>query len=206
MAVLAVLAALAGTSCKGSADSASSAAPSTPVAGAPVGGAHTSPKPKPKPKPRSEQVRPAPPAALHAACPLLRVSDLRRLLGSGSHTQVVATEDHTEVPHGNSVSHMCLYGKPGANAAFSLDVQTHAHPVLSPAQVIANVVKAAQAPTHRVSGVGEAATFYTLPDGVSTMTAAKRSAGQVRIVIFLAPRVVPEEKFISVEKLVLSRI
>jgi hypothetical protein len=101
---------------------------------------------------------------------------------------------------------MCLYGKPGASTAFTLDVQTHAHPVLSPGQVIANVAKAAPVPTHKVYGVGQAATFYTLPDGVSLMTAAKRSAGQVRIAMFAAPRVVPERKFVDVEKLVLSRI
>lgn len=193
-----VLAILACTSCKGSADGASSAGPSTPAA-ASASAAHVS---SPKPEP----ARPAPPATLNAACPLLPVSDLKRLLGSSGRSQVAATEDHSEAPHGNSVSHMCLYGKPGADAAFSLDVQTHAHPVLSPAQIIANVAKAAPVPTHKVSGVGQAATFYTLPDGVSIMTAAKRSAGQVRIAMFAAPRVVPQQKFIDVEKLVLSRI
>jgi hypothetical protein len=190
-----LLALLACTSCKGSTDSAASAPPSTPAAGASVNAAHISPKP-----------RPTPPAAVKAACPLLPVSDVKRLLGGNSHSQVVATEDHSEVPQGDSVSHLCAYSKPGGKSAFTLDVQTHAHPVLSPTQIIANVDKAANAPTHRVSGVGQAATFYKLPDGFSAMTAAKRSAGQVRIVIFVAPTIVPEQNFIDVEKLVLSRI
>jgi hypothetical protein len=194
---MSVLAILACTSCKGSTGNASSAAPSTPAASALASTAHTSPKPEPDP---------APPATINAACPLLPVSDLKRLLGGTGHSKVVATEDHTEAPHGNSVSHMCVYGKPGANPAFSLDVQTQAHPLLSPAQVVASIAKAAQAPTHQVSGVGQTATFYTLPDGYSVMAAAKRSASQVRIVIFAAPRIVPEQKFIAVEKLVLSRI
>ncbi|GAA3841535.1 hypothetical protein [Streptomyces chiangmaiensis] len=120
---------------------------------------------------------------------------------------MVATEDHSEKPNGNSVSHTCGYGKPGSSsAAFALDVQTRAHPVLSPAQLIANVAKGAPAPAHPVPGVGQAATFYTQPNGLSVMTAAKRSAGQVRMVIFAAPAIVPEQKFIDVEKLVLSRI
>jgi hypothetical protein len=191
-----LVALLACTSCEGSTDGvASSAPPSTPAAVASVKATPISPKPKP-----------APPAAVKAACPLLPVSDLERLLGGNSHSHVVATEDHSEVPQGNSVSHLCTYGKPGADHPFALELLTIAHPVASPAQIIAGVVKGANVPTHRVSGVGEAATFYKTPDGVSTMAAAKRSAGQVRSVIFAAPIIVPEQKFIDVEKLVLSRI
>jgi hypothetical protein len=189
---------LACTSCKGSTDSASSPAPSTRTASAPASAAHTSPKPEPS--------REAPPATVDAACPLLPVGDLRRLLGGSSSSRVVATEDHSEKSNGDSVSHLCMYGKPGADPAFGLDVKTQAHPVLSPAQVIANVAKGAPAPAHPVSGVGQAATFYTQPGGFSFMFAAQRSAGQVRTVIFEAPTIVPEQKFIDVEKLVLSRI
>ncbi|MCX4454760.1 hypothetical protein OG585_19060 [Streptomyces sp. NBC_01340] len=119
---------------------------------------------------------------------------------------MVATEDHSEKPSGDSVSHLCMYGKPGASPTFGLDVQSHAHPVLSPAQIIANLAKGAPAPAHPVSGVGQPATFYTQPDGFSFMAAAKRSAGQVRIVLFEAPTIVPKQKFIDVEKLILSRI
>ncbi|MER5916012.1 hypothetical protein ABT124_37770 [Streptomyces sp. NPDC001982] len=192
-----VLAILACTSCN-STDSASSAKPSTPAAGTSASAAHTSPTP--------DAARQKPPATVDAACPLLPVRDLKRLLGGSSHSQVVATEDHSEESNGNSAGHICTYGKPGADHPFVLDVQTHAHPVLSPAQVVDNVAKGAPAPAHPVSGVGQAATFYTQSDGLSFMTAAKRSAGQVRIVIFGAPRIVPEQKFVDVEKLVLSRI
>lgn len=190
---------LACTSCKGSTDNASAPPPSTRTASASASAAHTSPKPKPSLQ--------APPATVDAACPLLPVGDLRRLLGGSSSSQVVATEDHSEKPNGNVISHQCRYSKPGAaSSAFALDVETHAHPVLSPTQVIASVAKGAPAPAHPVSGVGQAATFYTQSDGLSVMAAAKRSASQVRIVVFAAPTIVPEQKFIDVEKLALSRI
>jgi hypothetical protein len=61
-------------------------------------------------------------------------------------------------------------------------------------------------PTHRVLGVGEAAVFYSLPDKISVLAAAKQSRGKLRTVVFAAPPIVPRQKVVDVERLVLDRI
>jgi hypothetical protein len=50
------------------------------------------------------------------------------------------------------------------------------------------------------------ATFFTFNDGISELVGSKRSRGQTRMVIFDAPTVVPERKFVDVVKLVISRV
>jgi hypothetical protein len=119
---------------------------------------------------------------------------------------MTATEQPSKKLDSNSSENECVYGKSGGPAAFSLTVDTTTNPGLSPVQVVANVANAEKTPAQKVSGVGEAAAFFTPGDGTSNMTAAKRSAGQVRIVVFVTSSVVPEQKFSDVEKLVLSRI
>jgi hypothetical protein len=56
------------------------------------------------------------------------------------------------------------------------------------------------------AGVGAAAVFYTDANGYSVLAAGKQSYGQTRTVIFSAPAVVPEQKLIDVERLVIDRI
>jgi hypothetical protein len=54
--------------------------------------------------------------------------------------------------------------------------------------------------------VGAAGVFYTLPDGVSVLAASKQSRGETRTLIFSAPAIVPERKFIDVAKVVITRV
>jgi hypothetical protein len=54
--------------------------------------------------------------------------------------------------------------------------------------------------------VGAAAVFYTLPDGVSLLAAGERSRGETRTVVFAAPAIVPERKFIDVVNAVVGRV
>ncbi|MCW2887021.1 MAG: hypothetical protein JWL58_3883 [Streptosporangiaceae bacterium] len=57
-----------------------------------------------------------------------------------------------------------------------------------------------------VSGVGQVAVFLTFKDGISELMGSKRSHGEIRLVGFEAPAVVPERKFVDVAKLVISRV
>ena len=50
-----------------------------------------------------------------------------------------------------------------------------------------------------------AAVFYTA-NGYSVLAAAKVTHGQLRTIVLTAPAVVPEQKFIDVERLVIDRI
>jgi hypothetical protein len=87
-----------------------------------------------------------------------------------------------------------------------LEVRTFVHVKTSPAQFIAAIAAGQRGAAHSVSGVGQAATFYTLPNGISILSAAKRSLGVVQLVIFAAPVVVPKGNLIAVDRRVLGRI
>jgi hypothetical protein len=143
--------------------------------------------------------------ALTAACPLLSATELKRLLGaSGSRTTVTATEDQPDTS-GGSTTYTCIYGSKGNNP-FALSVSEFTAENYTPASAIDAIGKAAKVETESVAGVGEAAVFYSLPDNTSILAAAKRSQGKLRTVLFAAPVIVPKQKFVDVEKLVLGRI
>jgi hypothetical protein len=158
-----------------------------------------------KPAGRTAIRRLPPVAKLTAACTLLSAAELKVLLGGGSsRTKVTATE--TKPP--TSSSHMCKYGSRG-KAPFVVLVDGQSQKGYTPKMEVDAIIK-----THRqdntkirsVTGVGEVATFFTFNDGISELVASKRSRGQTRMVVFEAPGVVPERKFVDVVKLVTSRI
>jgi hypothetical protein len=139
------------------------------------------------------------------ACPLLSAAELKKLLGGGgSQTKLRATEDKPD-PSGGFTTYTCLYGSKGTNP-FALAVSDYPPGDLTPAKVIHDIATGAKVATHSVAGVGEAAVFYSLPDNTSILAAAKQSQGKVRGVVFAAPVIVPKQKFIDVEKLVLGRM
>jgi hypothetical protein len=146
-----------------------------------------------------------PVAKLTAACPLLSAAELKTLLGGTSRTKVTATEGKAPT----STSHECKYGSK-SNAPFVLVVDgTKQEDGFTPKVEIDAIVKPHRrdkTKIRNVTGVGEVAVFFTFKDGVSELVASKRSHGQTRMVIFDAPVVVPERKFVDVVKLVLSRV
>jgi hypothetical protein len=151
-------------------------------------------------------IRTLPPVAkLTAACTLLSAGELKTLLGGGaSRTKVTAAEDKPDHSSGYT-SYTCEYGSNGKKP-FALTVLGIAQMGYTPKVAIDAVAKASRVKTHRVTGIGGAAVFYTLKDGYSLLAAGKRSHGQTRTVNFAAPAAVPERKFIDVAKLVISRV
>jgi hypothetical protein len=146
-----------------------------------------------------------PVAKLTAACRLLSAGELKALLGGGtSRTKVTATEDKPD-PSGGYTSYTCEYGS-GGKKPFALTVLGIAQDGYTPKVAMDAVAKASHVKTHRLTGIGTAAVFYTLPDGYSVLSAGKRSHGQTRTLDFSAPAVVPERKFAEVAKLVISRM
>jgi hypothetical protein len=138
-----------------------------------------------------------------AACPLLSAGELKTLLGSGtSRTKWTAKEEEPEV-HEETIAYNCDYGSNG-KYPFVLGVQMGK--LDTPSEAIEAVATASKVRTHRVAGVGAAGVFYNAKSGVSLLAAAKRSHGETRMTIFVAPTVVPEQKFIEVTKVVMARI
>jgi hypothetical protein len=144
-------------------------------------------------------------AALTAACKLLSAAELKQLLGGGgSQTKVTATEDK---PDTSSVgtTYTCIYGSNGKNP-FALSVSDDAVGSYTPIGGIDAIGKAAKVKTEDVPDVGDAAVFYSLPDGTSILAAAIESRGRLHTVVFAAPAIVPKQKFVEVQKFVLDRI
>jgi hypothetical protein len=147
-----------------------------------------------------------PVAKLTAACTLLSAAELKTLLGGGaSRTKVTATEDKPD-PSGGHTSYTCEYGSNGKKP-FALTVLGIAQDGgYTPKVAIDAVAKSSGVKTYRLTGVGEAAVFYTAKNGYSLVATGKRSHGQTRTVNFAAPAGVPERKFVDVAKLVISRV
>lgn len=140
-----------------------------------------------------------------AACPLLSVDELKGLLGgSASHTKITATEDTPDIS-GDHANYTCEYGSNG-KTPFGLSVIAVPETRQTPQAVIDALGKASSVSAHPVTGVGEAAVFYTLPDGSALLATSKRSRGEVRTVLFSAPVVVPEQKFVDLTSLVIGRL
>jgi hypothetical protein len=143
--------------------------------------------------------------ALTAACPLLSAAELTLLLAAGgSQTTVTATRTKPD-PSDGSITYTCLYGSAG-NDLFALSVSEDTVEGFTSAGAIDAIGKAAKVKTESISGGVEAAVFYSVPDKVSVLAAAKQFRGKLRTVVFAAPPIVLGQKFVDVERLVLDRI
>jgi hypothetical protein len=147
---------------------------------------------------------PGPVATVTAACPLLSTDELKALLGgANSQTKITAVESAPDVSRGFA-TYECKYGS-GAKYPFDLAVTTTGQD-FSPREGVAAIAKGSHVLIHDVTGLGQAGTFFTDSDGGSCIAVAKVSHGQTRTVIFSAPVVVPEQNFLKVATLVLSRV
>jgi hypothetical protein len=147
---------------------------------------------------------PSPVATVTAACPLLSTGELKALLGgANSQTTVTAVESAPDVSRGFA-TYGCQYGS-GGKFPFDLAITTTGQD-FSPREGVAAIAKGSHVLIHDVTGVGQAGIFFTDSDGGSCIAVAKVSHGQTRTVIFSAPAVVPEQNFLRVATLVLSRV
>jgi hypothetical protein len=148
---------------------------------------------------------PAPVAKLTAACPLLSANELKTLLGgTSSQTKVEAVEDKPDMSDG-SPTYTCEYGSKGSYP-FALSVLPLKPDNFSPQKAVDAIATSSHVTTHKVTGVGEAGVFYTKSDGYSIIAVAKLSHGEIRSLVFAAPKIVPEQKFIDIAHLVIDRI
>jgi len=165
------------------------------VAGAPASTSVATPKSKETPV-----------AKITGACPLLSASELKSLLGGGtSSTRLTEAEAKPETG-GVTRVYTCKYGS-GGKYPFELSAMGDSDSGgYTPAYVIGAITKGSKVTTHEVSGLGDAAVFYTLPDGNSILAASKKFGHETRTVVFSAPKVVPQKNFEDVLNLVVQRI
>src|SRR5262249_36605287 len=147
---------------------------------------------------------PSPVATVTSACALLSTNELKTLLGgANSQTKVTAVESAPDVSQ-DFATYDCKYGSSG-KYPFDLAVTTTGQD-FSPQEGIAAIAKGSHTAIHTVTGVGQAGTFFTDPDGTSYVAVAKVSNDQTRTVIFAAPAVVPAQNPVNLAKWVLDRI
>lgn len=140
-----------------------------------------------------------------AACPLLSAGELKAFLGiNADDTRITATEEAPHTFEGHAV-YGCDYGSNGSYP-FQLGVVTVPEAQSTPQAAIDAIGKSSKVSTHPVTGVGEAALFFTRPDGLSVLAASKRSQGEVRTVVFTAPAELPEHEFAVVTILPIGRL
>lgn len=173
----------------------------SPASGPPTTPARAVPTPADS-KPASTS---APVPKVSAACPLLPANELKTLLGSSSsRTNVTATEDTPDIS-AKGAYYTCNYGSNG-NTPFSLGVFVNFAAVQTAQETVDAIGKASKVNTHNITGVGDAAVFYTLPDGNSLIAASKRTQDEIHTVTFAAPAVVPQQKFIDLARVVIGRL
>jgi hypothetical protein len=135
----------------------------------------------------------------------LSVDELKTLLGgAASQTKVEAVEDKPDTSDGYP-SYTCEYGSNG-KYPFALIAMGIKQDGFTPQVAVDAMAKSSKVATHKVTGVGTAGVFYTATDGYSVIAVSKRSHGETRSIIFSAPAVVPEQKFIDVVRVAIDRV
>lgn len=191
LTVLALVLALAG--CAGIGHSGGAPSLSAPVAAGGMPTAGLSAVTPPPPAPRS-------PAHLTAACPFLPVEELDQRLGTGGLTATEASPDHSS----GGIQLGCDYRVHGTNP-YALSISGFPDTLLSVADTVDAVPNGAQH-VRKVSGIGQAAIYYTTADGFGVLCAGKLSHGQVRTASFVAPKNLPQASFAAVVRLVVERL
>lgn len=150
-----------------------------------------------------------------AACPLLSLGELKAFVGvSTSDTRIVTASESPPKMYSGYTGYICDYANKDF-VAFRLAVIAVPEDQTTPQRFIDAIGKASKVSTHPVTGVGDAAVFYTLPDGVSVLAAAKRSQGEIRSVVLAGPvnpdhggwpSMIPEHDFADATILVIGRL
>ena len=143
---------------------------------------------------------PQSPAHLTAACPFLTAQELDQQLGVG---ELTASEDAPQHSSGG-IQLGCSYQVHGTNP-YALSISGFPASLLS----VADLVNAVPNDAHNVrklSGLGQAAIYYTTSDGFGVLCAGKLSHGQVRTASFVAPKDLPQTTFAAVVRLVVARL
>lgn len=143
---------------------------------------------------------PRSPAHLTAACPFLTAQELDQQLGTGGLTVAEDAPQHSS----GGIQLGCGYHTHGTDP-YALVISGFPASLLS----VADTVYAIPNDAHNVrklSGIGQAAIYYTTSDGFGVLCAGKLSRGQVRTASFVAPKNLPQTTFAAVVRLVVARL
>jgi hypothetical protein len=147
---------------------------------------------------------PKSPAEVTAACPFLSVSELTQFLGHDADGQIVYAAEDTPQKNAGGIQVNCDYRGDGSTP-YSLTISAYPASGLSVADLVDAVPADAQN-VRKLSGIGQAAIYYTTADGFGVYCAGTLSHGQARAATFIAPEPLPQTTFADVVQLVVARL
>ncbi|SNT60204.1 hypothetical protein SAMN05421812_11236 [Asanoa hainanensis] len=142
-------------------------------------------------------------AKISSACKILPASAVVQVLGSSSGTKLKARELPVDKSDGE-VAYTCAYGKDGQEP-FALTVSTRPDKAAAARTTIDNIAAASGAETTPVDGVGEAGVGY-VSDSIRIVVVTLPYEDDLRLVLFAAPEIVPQDKLVEVVEQVVEKV
>jgi hypothetical protein len=158
------------------------------------------------PPPSAAPASKKPPARLAkvtSACKLLPASTVMKVLGPTSKTKLTARELPVDKSDGE-VAYSCAYGKDGQEP-FGLTISTRADQSDKAASTIETIATASGVETTPVEDLGEAGVGY-VKDAFRVVAVTVPYKSELRLVIFAAPKIVPQKKLVEVLDQVVKKI
>lgn len=124
--------------------------------------------------------------------------------GLGIPTDAVTATEAAPQKSSGGIQLECDYHHNGQNP-YSLSISGFPADTLSVADNV-NAIPADAQNVRKLSGIGQAAIYYTTSDGLGLLCGGTLSNGQSRTATLTAPNTLPQATFAKVVKLVLSRL
>jgi len=142
-------------------------------------------------------------AKISSACKILPASAVVKVLGSSSGTRLKARELPVDRSDGE-VAYTCAYGKDGQEP-FALTVSTRPDKADAARSTIDNIAAASGVETTPVEDVGEAGVGY-VSDSIRIVVVTLPYKADLRLVLFAAPKIVPQDKMVEVIEEVVAKV
>ena len=142
-------------------------------------------------------------AKINSACKILPADAVVKMLGSSSGTKLKARELPVDKSDGE-VAYSCAYGKDGQEP-FALTVSTRPDKADSARETIDGIAAASGVKTTPVEDLGEAGVGY-VKDAFRIVAVTVPYEADLRLVIFVAPKIVPQQKLVEVTEAVVAKI
>jgi hypothetical protein len=149
---------------------------------------------------------PVRPARVTSACMVLTADAVIDIMGGTSTTKLKARDDGVEDLGDGAKRYTCGYGRDG-NEPFALSVTERPDPGGSVVASIDQIADYADGEAKRISGLGDGIDGLTYVKGRFRGTAvAVPYRKNLRIAVFMAPRLVPRDKLIEVAEHLVTRL
>ncbi|MEV4539409.1 hypothetical protein AB0J82_37110 [Asanoa sp. NPDC049518] len=150
-----------------------------------------------------EATAPARLEKISSACKILPASAVVKVLGSSSATKLKARELPVDKSDGE-IAYTCAYGKDGQEP-FALTVSTRPDKADAARSTIDNIAAASGVKTTPVDDVGEAGVGY-VSDSFRIVAVTLPYEADLRLVLFVAPKIVPQDKMVEVVEKVVAKV